>query len=176
MQNPIHILSITLSSLLFVSCANNTSSHSNGIYSAPPTTRNPNATFDDTTYMRTGLYFLAADDAFARKMMTDSLTYYIEKTPFLSVDNIVKAEIINTLINGANYQDLMLTFDAKGAQDLKEGTSSMMHSQIAVVIVGKLITVPNIESTITGRSLSIAMNNYTVQELQEIIHKIEQKL
>jgi preprotein translocase subunit SecD len=121
----------------------------------------------DTTYMYTGYYFLTeVQDGIKMKKENSNEIYSIAKVPFASVNNIVKAELEQTKVNGEIYNELCMTFDAKGTKDLEEGTKNPLHSQLAVVIANKLLYVAdnNVKSEIG--IMCVALVGYSEQEMQ----------
>ena len=130
--------SLVLLSVMFFSCTSHPSTKE----------KNPNPIHSstsikiDTTYLRTGFYYLAAgSDGIGKKCEGDDQVYSLAKIPFVSVDNVSQCNIKMEKIENKVYPNLCLQFDKKGTTDLKEGTGNPLHPQIAVVIAGKLIYV-----------------------------------
>jgi hypothetical protein len=130
----------------------------------------------DTVYMKTGFYFLAdsADAVRMRKDHTDDI-FFIAKTPFASVDNIIKSDTTQKIIEGRPYTDLMIKFDAQGTKDLEEGTSNALQPRIALVIGSRLIYVVENGAHITTGVVYIVLENYTKDEIIAMKKDIEQK-
>jgi preprotein translocase subunit SecD len=112
----------------------------------------------DTTYLRTGFYYLAdGEDGIVKKCESDEKIYTLSKTPFASVDDVSDTELKWEKIEGKTYPELCLHFNEKGKQALAEGTGNPLHPQIAAVIAGKLLYVVDNrpESKTTGGTMCV---------------------
>lgn len=96
----------------------------------------------DTTYLRTGFYYLAdGDDGIVKQCEYSKEIYTLSKTPFASVDDVVRTELKWEKLEDKTYPNLCLYFNEKGKQDLAEGTGNPLHPRIAAVVAGKLLYV-----------------------------------
>ena len=100
----------------------------------------------DTTYLRTGFYYLEdGNDGIVKKCEYNGETYSLAKIPFASVDDVSHTELKWEKIEDKTYPNLCLYFNEKGKKELADGTGNPLHPQIAAIIAGKLLYV--IENT-----------------------------
>src|SRR5262245_50821142 len=124
----------------------------------------------DTTYMRTGFYFLAnneSDGVTMKEEGSDNI-YLISKVPFASVDHIKQTRLKTTKLEKGDYTELCMIFDTIGTQDLANGTGNISFPKIAVVLAGKLLYVVDNTSKIKTGIMCVGLQGYSRQELEAI--------
>ncbi|MRG44099.1 hypothetical protein GFS24_03190 [Chitinophaga sp. SYP-B3965] len=131
----------------------------------------------DTSYMRTGFYFLAdPQDGVKMQRKNSTETFYIAKTPFASVDNIHKTKLEEDNFEGKPYFSLRMEFDAKGTEDLKAGTGHPLHPKLALVLANKLLYVVDNASSIKTGIFTIVLDGYSEQEAKTVRRAVEEKM
>jgi len=129
----------------------------------------------DTGYVRTGFYFITTDtDGMKMRLRGTNQVYIIALDPFASVKNTASVKIQRSPANNsAGYFNLCLTFDAKGTNDLKEGTGNLLHPKIAVVVANQLLYVVDNTAKITTGVMNIELINYTDAEIDKLKDFVE---
>ena len=127
----------------------------------------------DSEYVRTGFYFLS-DSSDAVKMRKEQSTkiYPIAKTPFASVDHIIKVDVHRTETSDV---ELCMTFDELGTFDLQNGTGDPAHPKIAVVIANRLIYVVENSAQIKTGIMCTILVDYSRQEIADMVRSINEK-
>ncbi|MDO6432757.1 hypothetical protein Q4E93_19275 [Flavitalea sp. BT771] len=129
----------------------------------------------DTTYMRTGFYYLApSQDGVKMREENTNNFFSIARTPFASVDNISSAKVQKEDYNGKTITSLCLTFDAKGTRDLQDGTGDPAHPKLALVIANKLLYVVDNSAKISKGVMNIMLDDYSekdIQSMEKAIHE-----
>lgn len=171
--------------LLLVSCSQNSSKQINldsVLYNSNDSVRynlidTAKLNKANTTYLHTGFYFLSVEKNGVRKQIEKSNEFYtIAPKPFASVDDIIKTKLEKTkLKNGEIYTELCLTFNAKGAKDIQEGTGNYLHPKIAVVIANKLLYVVESNATITTGIMCIGLYDYSDKEINVLQKEVDRK-
>ncbi len=131
----------------------------------------------NTTYMPTGFYFLA-DSSTGIKMRVrgSDNVYTIAPNAFASVKNIIKAELIISPDEKELHTSLRMAFDAKGTNELKEGTSSfLLHPKIAVIVANQLLYVVDNNAKITTGVMFVELMDYSDLEMKALQNQVEHK-
>lgn len=165
------LLSSCLAGLFsFISCSENT--------------KKQNSHFDfsafeqhDSSYMRTGFYFLTIDtiNGIQMKEYGSNKLYSLCKIPFASVDNIKNTQLKTTKLQQSDYTELCMAFDSKGTKDLQEGTGNSEHPRIAVVILGKLLYVVDNNTKIKTGVMCVGLLDYFDEDMKAIKLAVDQK-
>jgi hypothetical protein len=130
----------------------------------------------DTTYMRTGFYYLAGSEGGVKMRDENSNEFFsIARTPFASVDNIINAKLRKENDNGETLTSLCLTFDAKGTRDLQEGTGDPAHPKLAVIIANKLLFVVDNSTKTSKGVMFILLNGHSEKDIQFMQRSIDEK-
>jgi hypothetical protein len=128
------------------------------------------------TYMPTGFYYLAdsLEGIKMRKRGSDEF-YTIAPAAFASVRNIANTKLKKTNTDKGVYTELCMTFDAKGANDLAEGTGNLLHPKIAVVVANQLLYVVDNTAKIKTGVMFISLEGYTDPELKTLQDEVGHK-
>ncbi len=164
-----------LAFLLLAACSSN-NEHITNNTAGNSTGSTVNNNIADSTYMRTGFYFLA-DSGKGVSMHKDKSgeTYTIDPIPFASVDNISKAELDKNHLNKGDYTELCLTFDKKGTVDLAEGTGNPLHPKIAAIVANRLLFVVDNRTSIKTGVMCVGLVGYSEQDMQEMRIAVDHK-
>jgi hypothetical protein len=159
--------------LFFSACSdgNVKSFHEN--YNTDNNTDTATLTEVTTTYMHTGFYNVVGDGKGVnmRKEKSDEI-YSLSPTPFVSVNDVTKAELERTKLEDGMYTQLCLTFNAFGAQNMKEGTGSRKYAKIAFVIANRLLYVVENKNSIDGGNMCIGLVDYSEKEMQTMLNEV----
>jgi len=131
----------------------------------------------DTTYMPTGFYFLEKNpgDGIVMRMENTDLFYSLTKTAFGAVEDIRLTRLETTKTPEGENTALCLELNKKGTKELADGTGNPEHSEIAIVVTGKLFYVVKNFSKITTGVVCLTLDGYSRQELIELKKKIDNK-
>jgi hypothetical protein len=134
------------------------------------------ATEVTTTYMHTGFYNVVGEGKGVniRKEKSDEI-YSLSPTPFVSVNDVTKAELQKTKLEDGIYNQLCLTFNDIGKQNLKEGTGSRKYAKIACVIANRLLYVVENKNSIDGGNMCIGLVDYSEKEMQTMLNEVLHK-
>ncbi|MBS1605228.1 MAG: hypothetical protein JST42_21370 [Bacteroidetes bacterium] len=124
----------------------------------------------DSSYMRTGFYFLSEGKGGVRMSKGDEYVY-LAKRPFASVDNVSQVDIDST----GGVPALCIKFDPKGTMDIQDGTGNTRHPKLAVVIANKLLYVVENSAKITTGVMCVVVSDYSKGEIEEMKRDIEMK-
>ena len=179
-MRPFFIATLILSTLI-LSCGND---NDESINQPATTNQNPIYTvYDESdtavlgkTYMPTGFYYLT-DKKDGVKMLKEQSNevYKISRTPFVAVDNILRASLVKTKLESGISSSIQMVMNNKGTRDLKQGTGNFAHPYIAVVIANRLLyVVENNYKTETG-IMTIILANYPEKVMEEMLDAIRHK-
>ncbi len=167
-----------LTTILLFSCTNNTTQdkqiasqdNSNNTFINSDTTK------ADSSYVPTGLYFLA-DKEQGMKMRKDHSNedYNISPKPFVSVKNILRANAQKNIIEGRVTYGVTLVLDNQGTKDLEEATGNSSYPYIAIIMANRLLYVVENTSKIKTGLMQIILVDYTENEVDEMVNAITQK-
>jgi len=130
----------------------------------------------DTTYMRTGFYFLAEkNEGIDMRLEKSNEIYTISRLPFASVINISEANLEKSHLDGKDYMELIMTFDKKGTNDLAKGTGNPLHPKIAVVVANRLLYVLENATSVKSGIMSVLLDGYSGQEIEAMLDSIKNK-
>jgi hypothetical protein len=177
MKSQMKILSFILVTLL-LSCAYNTNKNTNTQTRADNnhTTVYSDATKNDSSYVFTGFYFLANNGQGIRMQKDHSDEIYnISKTPFVSINNILRATAQKNVIQGRDTYGITIVLDNPGAKDLEQETGNPSHQYIAVVIANRLLYVVENTSQIKTGIMQIILVDYSEKEVSNMIDAINEK-
>lgn len=68
-----------------------------------------------------------------------------------------------------------MMFDSKGRKGLAEGTGNPAHPKIAVIIANKLLFVADSKASITTGVVSVFLDGYSGEEMQQICNSVNEK-
>jgi hypothetical protein len=166
-----------LSLLLFLSaCSDGNVKSFHEKYDADSNTDTATATEVTTTYMHTGFYNVVGEGKGVniRKEKSDEI-YSLSLTPFVSLNDVTKAELQRTKLEDGIFTQLCLTFNDIGKRNLKEGTGSRKYAKIACVITNRLLYVVENKNSIDGGSMCIGLVDYSEKEMQIMLNEVQQK-
>jgi len=133
-------------------------------------------TLSDTIHLRTGLYYLTeGNDGVLIKKDAPNEIYSLSKEPFASVDNISNTRLVTQTPDSGPYTELCMTFDAKGKEDLEEGTGNGLHPRIAFVLDGKLLYVVDNISKIRTGIMCVELVGYSDEAMAAMKKAVDQK-
>lgn len=160
--------------LIFISACSSNSTKTVKTRTAKGNINKVNNKLLDSTYMRTGFYFLAEKGIIMRLDKSNKF-YTISPSPFASVQNISTVKIEKTRLTTGEYTDLCMIFDKIGARDLKDGTGNPLHPEIAVVVANRLLYV--VKNTISFKTgvMCVGLEGYSEEEIEEMRQAIDMK-
>ena len=100
--------------------------------------------------------------------------YYLNSTPFASVNNVVKARLLRHRLNGSVIPILDLTFDERGTKALK-GIGTPVHPSIAVVVANKLLYVITYAEAIQKGEMLILLEDYSDNDIESMLNSVLHK-
>ena len=176
----LYFFTLLILSILIFSCGNNNESN------YKPITANLNGIYtifnnSDTgklgkRYMPTGFYYLADKENGVKMLKEQSKEVYnITPTPFVSVENIMRVNLVKTKLESGISTSINMVMDKKGTKDLKEGTGNFAYPYIAVVIANKLLYVVENHYKFETGVMSIILVNYSEKEIEEMLAAIKNK-
>jgi len=129
------------------------------------------------TYVTTGFYFLAAGDSgiTMRKDFSNEV-YTLADKPFIGVNNFKNARVQKSKDEQGVYSLLNIVLDDAGASKLKEVTGNPAYPQIAVVIANRLLYVVQNKGKVTTGVMNIIVDDYSDEEMKEMLRAISRKL
>lgn len=131
----------------------------------------------DTNYVPTGFYLLA-DSGKARVKMrkehSDEI-YAINPKPFVTVENVITAELQKLSLEGKVINELCMTMDEKGTHDLKKGIGNSLYPYVAVVVANRLLFVVENKSSVSNGVMCIHLYDYTEEEMQSMLDAVKAK-
>ncbi|MBW8303985.1 MAG: protein translocase subunit SecD, partial [Brevundimonas sp.] len=92
--------------------------------------------------------------------------YLVKKRVLVSGENLTRAEVT---ADESNQTAIGFRFDGAGARRFGEATAANINKPFAIILDGKVISAPNIESAITGGS-GIIRGSFTIQEAAEMVN------
>ena len=126
--------------------------------------------------MPTGFYYLADKEDGVKMLKEQSNEVYkISRTPFVAVENIIRANLIKTKLESSISTSINMVMDNKGTQNLKQGTGNFAHPYIAVVIANRLLYVVENNYKIETGIMSIILVNYPEEVMEEMLDAIRNK-
>ena len=127
-------------------------------------------------YMETGFYDIRERHNGVRmhKEHSDEI-YYLNNTPFIFVQNVVKARLLRHRLNGSVIPILDLTFDERGTKALK-GIGSPLHPSFAVVIANRLLYVITDAEAVQKGEMLILLGDYSDAEIESMLNAVLHKL
>jgi len=94
------------------------------------------------------------------------LPYLVRKRILVSGENLTKAEVT---ADENNRTAIGFRFDGAGARRFGEATAANIGKPFAIVLDGKVISAPNINSAITGGS-GIIQGSFSIEEASEMVN------
>ena len=130
----------------------------------------------DTTYMRTGFYFLAEkSEGIDMRLENSNEIYTLSRLPFASVKNVSEANLEKSHLDGKDYMELIMTLDKKGTNDLEKGTGNPLHPKIAVVVANRLLYVLENATSVKSGIMSVLLDGYSGQEMEAMLDSVKNK-
>ena len=171
------MLYLILTTILF-SCTNNINSDkqlANQDHTSPNRISSDTSNID-SSYINTGFYYLADKDQgrIMRKEHSDE-TYFISPKPFVSVQNILRANSQKNIVQGHETYGVTLVLDNQGTKDLENGTGNPSYPYIAIVMANRLIYVVENTSKIKTGIMQIVLVDYTESEVADMVNAVSQK-
>ena len=121
----------------------------------------------------TGWYYIVdSDSGYRRQLEMDTLFYFIDPTPIVSVKHFTTLEVTENKWHDAM---LVIRFDKKGTKAWSEATKKYIGKQLALIIDNKLIVTPEVNSQITGGVSALGTAWYTKQDLEKFKAIIEKE-
>jgi len=157
-------------------CSSNTGKTAVNDSATVTQTRKPALSGTKTTYMPTGFYYIA-DSLQGIKMRKrgSNEVYTIAPAAFASVKNIVNTKLKKTYNDSGVYAEIRMEFDAKGTNDLADGTGNVLHPKIAVVVANQLLFVVDNAAKIKTGVMNVYLDGYTDPELKALQDAVEHK-
>lgn len=158
--------------LLLTACSGNAGKPTGNDSALVSQTHKSALSSNNNTYMPTGFYFLADSSGGVKMRIRGSNEIYtIAPGAFASVKNIISVKLKKTPIDTA----LVMTFDPKGTNDLKEGTGKLFHPKMAVVVANQLLYVVDNNANITAGVVHVQLLGYSDREMKALKNEVEQK-
>ncbi len=92
--------------------------------------------------------------------------FLVKRRVLVSGENLTRAEVTT---DQNNQTAIGFRFDGQGARRFGEATTQNVGKPFAIILDGKVISAPNIETPITGGS-GIIRGNYTIQAAGEMVN------
>jgi len=167
-----------LLTILLSSCGNNKNQDKNFAieHRSTPIINSSDTSKVDSSYVRTGFYFLT-DIGKAIKMHMDhsNQDFYISQKPFVSVKNILRVNAQKNIIDGRTTWGVTLVLDNQGTKDLEEATGNSIYPKIAIVMANRLLYVVENSSKIKTGIMQIILIDYNQNEVDEMVNAISNK-
>lgn len=161
---------------LFVNCSDGHVKSFNENYQAEKNMETDSSTKVDKMYMYTGFYNVVGDrNAIRMQKYKSEEIYTLSPKPFASINDVVKVELEKTKLSSGVCNELCLTFNSKGKEDIKDGTGSGKYARIAIVVANRLLYVVENRNSIEGEKVSIILEDYSEKEMQIILNEVRQK-
>ena len=163
-----------LTFLMFITACSSNSTQTVESSTAKNKISNVHGKLIDSTYMRTGFYFLA-EKGISMHLDKSNEIYTISPSPFASVENVIKTKIEKTQLKNGDYTELCMTFDKIGTENLTEGTGNPLHPKIAVVVANHLLYVVENTTSIKTGVMCVGLVGYSEKEMEEMRHSVDIK-
>ena len=164
-----------LSCLLFAACSNDVNPPAQHSVIDNPAEMDKN-TQPDTVYMPTGFYFVREGQNGVKMREDKTRTIYtLSPEALASVANVVETKLERTPGEKGNTTELCMTFDAKGTEDLKQGTGNPVYPKIAAVVANKLLFVVKNKVSIKTGVMCVALVGFSDQEMTDMQHAVDLK-
>ena len=96
----------------------------------------------------------------------NGIPYLVKKRVLVSGENLTRAEVTT---DESNQTAIGFRFDGAGARRFGEATAANINKPFAIILDGKVISAPNIETAITGGS-GIIRGSFSMQEAAEMVN------
>jgi preprotein translocase subunit SecD/SecD/SecF fusion protein len=96
----------------------------------------------------------------------NGIPYLVKKRVLVSGENLTRAEVTT---DESNQTAIGFRFDGAGARRFGEATAANIGKPFAIILDGKVISAPNIETAITGGS-GIIRGSFSIQEAAEMVN------
>lgn len=126
----------------------------------------------DSTLITGWYYILDNQNGIKRQLDRDSLYYFLDPTPIVTVKNISDFEIYTAR---AGDVGLKMTLDEKGTTAWREATEKSIGKRLAFVVDNKLLHVPLVNSKISFGLTALNRGIYSREDLVAIAKIIERE-
>ena len=164
--------------ILLSSCANNTNAdkHILSQDNSSQTIVSSDTSKLDSSYVPTGFYFLADKEQGIRMHKDHSdENYNISPKPFVSVQNILRANAQKNIVQGRVTYGVTIVLDNQGTTDLAEATGNSSYPYIAIVMANRLLYVVENTSKIKTGIMQVILVDYAENEIDEMVNAIIKK-
>lgn len=110
---------------------------------------------DETVFVISPIVYAASDNAREMTLQNgnSSEIFLVDRTVLLDATQVAGAEIIE-----GNHLAIQIRMNAEGKARLAKITADFLNQRLAVILKGRLVAAPKIQSQITGGTLQISGN------------------
>lgn len=121
-----------------------------------------------STALKTGWYYvLDKENSYSKQLYKSNEKYFIDPHPIVLAKHFAKVEIESSNYNGKPNQYLLIKFDQIGTDAWSKATEKALNKKLALVIDGKLIIAPTVNSKITAGVSALNRGDLSEEELEK---------
>jgi len=121
---------------------------------------------EDSIFLKTGWYYITDSINGILRVLdrADSISYYIDTVPILTVDNFTNVSMYETKMY-ERYIALAIFLDEQGTESFRIATEKSIHEKLAMIVNNVLIYTPIVNVEITHGVSVLNRSDYTPEDL-----------